>query len=196
MAKLTGILILTVAAATLAGCAAPTPLPSPTAAPACDPQSATIAWSPSFDTGRVPVGVQLVTYTDGGATRSVEVTSLDPAVQISPEALDELGDGWEQALLDDLERTGQVDENFGATPQIPDEPAGEPTPLIDGQFAIAVDAPLTSVPFVVDCGETSVEGQVSAMNGGLGFTFLNCAEPAAADATEAEITAREYCDPA
>jgi len=196
MAKFTGILILTVAAASLAGCAAPTPLPSETPAAACDPATATITWSPATDVGRVPVGVQLVTYADGGATRSVEVTTLDPGVQITGEALTELGESWQQVLLDDLDRTGQVDENFGAEPQISDEPAGEPTPPVDGQFVVAVDAPLSAIPFVVDCGATSVDGTVSAVNGGLGYTLLSCTEPAATDATPAEVAAREYCDAA
>ena len=196
MAKLTGLLFLTVAAATLAGCAAPTPLPTETAAAACDPATATITWSPAMDAGRVPAGVQLVTYTDGGATREVEVTTLDPGVQVTGNALTELGENWQQVLLDDLERTGQVDDNFGAEPQIASEPAAEPAPLVDGQFVVAVDAPLTSVGFVVDCGATSVEGTVNAVNGGLGYTFLSCAEPAATDATPAELAAREYCDAA
>jgi len=196
MAKFTGILILTVAAAALAGCSAPTPLPSQTAAPGCDPQTATITWSPANDFDRVLVGVQLVTYADAGATRSVEVTTLDPGVEVSSEALDALGDGWQQALLDDLDRTGQVDENFGAAPQISGEPAGEPTPAVDGQFVVAVDAPLSSVPFAVDCGDEPIEGTVNAIDGGLGYTLLSCADPAAADASQVEVAAREYCDPA
>ena len=180
----------------LAGCSASTPAPSETPDAACDPATATITWSPATEVGRVPAGVQLVTYTDGGATRSVEVTTLDPGITVSEDALAELGDGWQQVLLDDLDRTGQVDENFGATPQISDEPAGEPSTPVDGQFVVAVDAPLSVVPFTVDCGSSSVEGQVSAVNGGLGFTLLGCADPMAGTATEAEITAREYCDPA
>ena len=193
MAKFTGILILSVAAASLAGCAAPTPLPTETPAAACDPKTATISWSPAMDAGRVPAGVQLLTYSDGGATRDVEVSTLDPGVQVTGPALTELGEDWKQVLLDDLERTGQVDGNFGAEPQISSEPAGEPTPPVDGQFVVAVDAPLTSLGFVIDCGATSIEGTVNAANGGLGYTLLSCAEPAAADASQAEITAREYC---
>ena len=180
----------------LAACSTPTGAPSQTPDVACDPATATITWSPATDVGRVPAGVQLVTYTDGGANRSVEVTTLDPGITVSEDALVELGDGWQQVLLDDLDRTGQVDENFGAVPQISDEPAGEPATPIDGQFVVAVDAPLSVVPFTVDCGSSSVEGQVSAINGGLGFTLLDCADTAAADASQAEITAREYCDPA
>ena len=194
MAKFTGMLLLTATMLALAGCSQPTALPSQSPDTACDPQS--IAWESGVDVGRVPVGVQLVTYSDGGATRSVEVTTLDPGVTITPEALDVLGDGWQQVLLDDLDRTGQIDENFGAQPQISDEPAGEPTPPVDGQFVVAVDAPLTSVPFTVACGGTTVGGAVSAVNGGLGFTLLSCAEPAAENASQAEITAREFCDPA
>ena len=193
MAKFTGILILSVAAASLAGCGAPTPLPTEKPAAACDPATATITWSTAMDAGRVPAGVQLVTYTDSGATRDVEVAPLDPGVQVTGQALTELGENWKQVLLDDLERTGQVDDNFGAEPQIPSGPVAEPTPPVDGQFVVAVDAPLTSVGFVVDCGATSVEGTVNAVNGGLGYTLLSCAEPAAADASPAEITAREYC---
>lgn len=194
MAKLTGILLLTATALALAGCAQPTPLPTETPAAACDP--GTISWSTAVDVGRVPVGVQLVTYTDGGATRSVEVTTLDPGVQVTGDALAALGDDWRQVLLDDLDRTGQIDENFGAEPQISDEPAGEPTPPVDGQFVVAVDAPLSSVPFTVDCGRTTVAGTVNAVDGGLGYTLLSCAEPVAENASQAEITAREYCDPA
>ena len=196
MAKFTGILILSVAAASLAGCATPTPLPTETPAAACDPATATISWSPAMDAGRVPAGVQLLTYSDGGATRDVEVSTLDPGVQVTGPALTELGEDWKQVLLDDLERTGQVDGNFGAEPQISSEPAGEPTPPVDGQFVVAVDAPLTSLGFVIDCGATSIEGTVNAANGGLGYTLLSCAEPAAADASPAELAAREYCDPA
>lgn len=191
MATFTGILLLTATTLALAGCAQPTAQPSQTPEATCDPES--IAWETGVDVGRVPVGVQLVTYTDGGATRSVEVTTLDPGVTITPEALTVLGDGWERLLLDDLDRTRQIDENFGATPRISDEPAGESTPPVDGQFVIAVDAPVTSVPFTVACGGTTIGGAVSAVNGGLGFTLLSCAEPAAADATPAELTAREYC---
>ena len=57
----------------LAACSTPTAAPSQTPDVACDPATATITWSPATDVGRVPAGVQLVTYTAGGANRSPRV---------------------------------------------------------------------------------------------------------------------------
>ena len=192
MAKITAILALTVLA--LAGCASPEPLPTPTVTSAadCDQATATITWSPAQQPIYQPVGVQVVTYAAGQST--VEVTAFDSEPQVSAEGID--AEEWRETLLDSLSRTGQVDENFGAPAQIPDTPVGEPTPPVDGQFVVSVEAPLVTIPFEVDCNGVTATGLVSASSGGQSYTLLSCADPVAEDATPAEIAALEYCDPA
>jgi hypothetical protein len=201
MTTLTRIMLTAVGALALAGCTTAEPAPTSTEpAPACDPATAQITWASASTYGGLLAGVQRITYTDGGASRSVEVTRFDTGVEVDGGALNLLAAGddalrsrWEATLRDDLERTGQVDENFGAAAVIPDEPIAEPTVPVDGQFIVSIEAPLKSIPFSVDCGRQTIGGTVNGADGGLSKTFLSCDDPEPADATLNDRAALEYC---
>jgi hypothetical protein len=195
------IMFIAVGALALSGCATAEPTPAPTeAAPACDPAKAEITWAAASTYSAVPAGVQLITYSDGGATRTVEVTRFASGVEVDSRALDLLAAGddslrsqWERTLRDDLARTGQVDENFGAAAVIPNDPIAEPTVPVDGQFVVSVEAPLKSIPFTVDCGRQTIGGTVNGADGGLSNTFLYCGDPVSPDATVNDRAALDYC---
>ena len=157
----------------LAGCTAtaPAPTPAPSGAAACDPATADITWQPVGVSSDVPIGVQVITYSNGGSQRDFEIIAYDVAPDYDQDALDELaGDDdslradWRDELLASANRTGQFPQGFGVVPTLPDEPTVTPTEPVDGTFVVAMGSPQSGLSFAVDCGDRTVEGMISAVD--------------------------------
>ena len=202
-------LFLLLPALALAGCTAAAE-PAPTAEPLdCDPATSTISWAPmsAADTGAyVPVGAQIVTYSDGGETRTVSAVDYDLGTTFEQGAIQQLaGDDrelaaqWEDELLASLQRTGQVSENFGSTTEISSsDVSAEPTPPVDGTFVIGFASTQRSASFTVDCSGSgeSVTGSLEAFDGfGTSKVLVQCgAEPV--EPTYLSEDALKNCPPA
>ncbi len=155
----------------LAGCAAPAPEPTPTAAVGCDPATTKITWQPVGASGDVPVGVQVITYSGGGTQRDFEIVAYEVAPDYDQKALDTLSGGddalraeWRAELLDSANRTGQFPQGFGVAPTLPDEPTVVPTEPVDGTLVVAMGSPQSGLRFTADCGDRTVEGMIAAID--------------------------------
>jgi hypothetical protein len=165
-------LLALIPALILAGCStAPSPEPSPTAVGGCDPVGAEITWQPVGASGDVPVGVQVITYSNGGTQRDVEVVEYDVAPDYDERALDALSGGddarraaWREELLDSANRTGQFPQGFGVMPTLPSEPNVEFAEPVDGTFLVAMGSPQSGLSFSVDCNGETVEGMIAAID--------------------------------
>jgi hypothetical protein len=167
---------------TLAGClGSPNPPatgePDPTAISAaseCSPETALIQWDEKFVGASVPVGAYVSPFAADGTVE--DTTTIDR--EIAPEFL---GDGlnqftdfdadargqWEELLLADARRTGQVERDFGELSPLAAKPGslvsldnpGEP-----GTGVQVVSHPETSMTFEITCGDADpVTGTLRAV---------------------------------
>jgi len=164
----------------LAGCVTSEPLPNPppsgaseTTEPAtvlCTPDNSTITWGAAIDGEPVLQSVTVSTVAaDGTETVTFTPRELLP-VFTGDELITMTGndtaavEDWEEALVTDVRRTGQVPEDFGETFVGEDFVS---TPVIENRVAGTVLLTLTSsilsLPFSIDCGSGQTwEGTLAA----------------------------------
>jgi hypothetical protein len=97
------------------------------------------------------------------------------------------------ALLADLQRTGQVSEEFNSNPDLSEKPLAEPEKPNDGKYIVSVASPQVTVPFSISCdGEVVAESALTSSDSfGFASTIYRCGEDVGEDPTA--LAALEYC---
>jgi hypothetical protein len=170
------------ATASLAGCvSSPTAAGgegTPTAAStdaACTPGTSTIWWDEANTYPEQPVGGYVLEYpapapgADTAEASSTTPVELEPGLEVEypgdglnlltdfdVDAVDE----WKIALLNDLQRTGQVPRDFGDPITLSTTPSGTMQTGAAGTYAQVMSMDKVSVPFEIDCGGEITTGSV------------------------------------
>jgi hypothetical protein len=170
------------ATASLAGCVSSntatggdgTPSATPTDT-VCTPGTSTIWWDEANTYREQPVGSYLLEYpapaagSDTAEASSTIPVELEPGIEVEypGDGLNQLTDfdadavaEWKIALLDDLQRTGQVPRNFGDPFALPTTPSGTMQTGAAGTYAQVMSLDKVSVPFEIDCGGEVTKGSV------------------------------------
>jgi hypothetical protein len=202
------LLAAAAAAIALAGCTSTTDTApddataTPAATSGCTPDAGEISWGKLGYGDNVPVGVQVSTYSLGGTLS--ETTTID--LQAEPEFS---GDGinmvsrfdhetrlaWQDALLDDVHRTGQVGDDFGDPIVLGQQPYVTSEPQPDGAFVTSVESTQAAMPFTIDCGDGQApfEGTIYAVPPGATASMQLSCSADNTGATENQQAALEYC---
>jgi hypothetical protein len=188
----------------LTGCLAPMD-PAPTDADSpeanCSPDTATIFWDKVMEGGQTNVGAYVLPGTEAGEGAEPELIDIPLDVEFSGDGLNLLTDFdsssrevWQSALLQDAQRTGQVDRDFGETAPLPARPASTIEFEAPGTGVQVMSRPQLSMPFEIQCvGMEPVEGTVqSVSNSTLSNTFYLCDDTIELTSPQAEF-AQELC---
>jgi hypothetical protein len=194
--------LVVVAPLLLASCAGPVPTPEPTATVAeCSPDTAEIAWQKSSQSMNGLVGVQIVTYSQNAEVETVESIDvpIEPFIQDADtlptltDSDDEQSAAWVDALLEDVQRTGQVSSAFNVNPDLGDEPRAKISDPVDGTYVVSVESPQVTVPFTITCdGVVVAESALSSLDSfGVASVAYRCGDDYGTDPTV--LAALEYC---
>jgi hypothetical protein len=166
----------------LAGCS-PTPAPKHlTAAERCTPKTGVVTWQKAMKGPRESIGDYVLDYSQGGGAYTTTETKLPAKASFS------YGEGafeaisatsrtvWEQSLLAQVRRTGQVEADFGKAPTMIDNTM-TPDNVKSGKYIVDVSEDVTSVPFTVSCA--GVKGKLTGFviapeNGFIYSTIHKC----------------------
>lgn len=194
--------VVALASFALAGCSA-SPAPTTKAAASCTPSTAKYFWGKGQRTVDVPLGVHILTYSQGGSM----VLDTDKTFNVKPAytagLLRSLAaeshtsvSSWQTAIL----QRARSRPSFGSW-------FGEQVPLgknfvtihkpLDGSYVVDVVENQFELPVVVTCGSNDpVSGTVTgAAAGGMGGFAIRCGVPLTADARKqvGSADALSYC---
>jgi hypothetical protein len=153
----------------------------------CTPKTATITWDQATRSDDALIGVYRLTWSKSQSIWLSQFSPIDvrPAFDdatLSSElgATPDLTMAWEQALLVDARRTGQVGTDFGGAARVddPDRPPVVPSNPAPGVIIDAVDVNQMTMPFTITCstGKKAIGSVTGAILGGFATTSYECGD--------------------
>ena len=195
------ILVAVASVLLLAGCVAtPEPEPTPTAV-GCTPETAEFSWEAGNQGDNQLVAVQILTYSQDATVQTFETRNVAAEAFIQDaDALNMLTDfdqdanaEWMDALLTDVQRTGQVTEKFNTNPDLGDTVMAEPEEPADGTYVVSISSPQVTVPFTISCdGDVVVDSALTSTDSfGFASVAYRCGDDLGDDPVV--LAALEYC---